>query len=79
MRVDDLGGGAGGDRLGSDAGRRAGSSTGAAAAAAAPAITAADLKAIKTPSADDRAKGDPDGSLTGTAVDVTVVGLEDRV
>jgi Amt family ammonium transporter len=42
-----------------------------AAAAAAP-ITATDLTSIKTPSADDRAKGDPDGALTGTAVDVTV-------
>ena len=30
------------------------------------------LSGVKTPSADDRAKGDPDGSLTGTAVDVTV-------
>ena len=28
-------------------------------------ITAADLTSIKTPSADDRAKGDPDGGLTG--------------
>jgi Amt family ammonium transporter len=44
----------------------------AAAAPAPPALTAADLTSIKTPSADDRAKGDPDGSLTGTAVDVTV-------
>ena len=42
-----------------------------APAAAAP-VTAADLTSIKTPSADDRAKGDPDGGLTGTAVDVTV-------
>ena len=42
-----------------------------AAAAAAPPITAADLTSIKTPGTDDRAKGDPDGGLTGTAVDVT--------
>jgi Amt family ammonium transporter len=42
-----------------------------AAAAAAP-LTATDLTSIKTPGAEDRAKGDPDGSLTGTAVDVTV-------
>jgi ammonium transporter, Amt family len=42
-----------------------------APAAAAP-IAATDLTSIKTPSADDRAKGDPDGALTGTAVDVTV-------
>ena len=44
----------------------------ASAPAAAAPITATDLTSIKTPSADDRAKGDPDGALTGTAVDVTV-------
>ncbi len=44
----------------------------AAPAPPSPAITAADLAGVKTPSADDRAKGDPDGSLTGTAADVTV-------
>ncbi len=45
----------------------------AAAAAPAPAaLTPADLTSIKTPSADDKAKGDPDGSLTGTVADVPV-------
>jgi Amt family ammonium transporter len=42
-------------------------------AAAAPApITDADLKNVPAPDANARAKGDPDGSLTGTAVDVAV-------
>ena len=44
-----------------------------AAAAPAPApkdLTDADLKAIEPPKADARAKGDPDGSLTGTVSDV---------
>jgi len=50
---------------------------GQAAAAAPPApapvaVTDADVKNAPTPSADARAKGDPDGSLTGTASDVTV-------
>ncbi|MBZ5528846.1 MAG: ammonium transporter [Acidobacteriia bacterium] len=45
--------------------------------AAAPApkpvpITDADLAGAPVPSADARAKGDPDGSLTGTASDITV-------
>ena len=44
----------------------------APAPAASPAITAADLASVKTPSADDKAKGDPDGGLTGNASDVTV-------
>src|SRR2546430_502643 len=49
----------------------------AATPAAAPAptpkpITDADLANAPVPSADARAKGDPDGSLTGTASDVTV-------
>ena len=49
----------------------------AAPAAAAPApapkpITDADLANAPVPTADARAKGDPDGSLTGTASDVTV-------
>lgn len=46
-----------------------------AAATPAPApvpITDADLKSIDSPKADVRAKGDPDGALTGTAVDVAV-------
>src|SRR6266480_4665178 len=45
------------------------------AAASAPTpkpITDADLANAPVPSADARAKGDPDGSLTGTASDVTV-------
>ena len=45
----------------------------APAPAAAPSpITTADLTSIKTPSADDKAKGDPDGGLTGTAADVAM-------
>ena len=35
-------------------------------------ITDADLKNVDTPKAEERAKGDPDGSLTGTAADVAV-------
>src|SRR5262245_33968937 len=42
-----------------------------APAAAAP-VTAADLTSIKTPSGDDKAKGDPDGGLTGNASDVAM-------
>lgn len=42
-------------------------------AAAAPApITDADLKGVAAPAAAARAKGDPDGGLTGTVSDVTV-------
>ncbi len=45
----------------------------AAAPAAAPvAITDADLKNVTPPKAEDRAKGDADGSVTGTVGDVTV-------
>ena len=45
----------------------------AAAPAAAPVtLTDKDLTGIATPSADARAKGDPDGSLTGTVADVVV-------
>jgi len=50
----------------------------AAAAPAAPppaapvAITDKDLTSVPTPAADARAKGDPDGSLTGTVSDVVV-------
>jgi ammonium transporter, Amt family len=36
------------------------------------AITDADLKAVAPPKAEDRAKGDPDGALTGTVADVSV-------
>jgi Amt family ammonium transporter len=47
--------------------------TPAAAPAAAPVpLTDKDLTGIATPSADARAKGDPDGSLTGTVADVVV-------
>ena len=35
-------------------------------------ITDADLKAVEAPKAELRAKGDPDGSLTGTVADVAV-------
>lgn len=47
----------------------------AAAPAAKPAavpITDADLKNVDTPKAEVRAKGDPDGSLTGTVSDIAV-------
>jgi ammonium transporter, Amt family len=45
----------------------------AAAPAAAPApLTEADLKAVEAPKAEVRAKGDPDGNLTGTVADVAV-------
>ena len=45
----------------------------AAAPAAAPVpITDKDLTSVAAPSADARAKGDPDGSLTGTVADVVV-------
>ena len=44
----------------------------AAAPAASKPITDADVSGAPVPSADARAKGDPDGSLTGTASDVTV-------
>ncbi len=43
-----------------------------AASPAAAALTAADIKAVAGPSADARAKGDADGSLTGTVSDITV-------
>ena len=43
-----------------------------AATPAASPITDADLKNIETPKADVRAKGDPDGSLTGNVSDVPV-------
>ncbi len=55
--------------------------TPASAPAAAPAsppapaplaITDADIKGVEAPKADLRAKGDPDGSLTGTVADVSV-------
>ncbi|MBN9662744.1 MAG: ammonium transporter [Acidobacteria bacterium] len=47
----------------------------AAAASAAPAavpITDADLKGVEAPKAELRAKGDPDGNITGTVADVAV-------
>ena len=42
------------------------------APAAAASITVDDVKNVAPPNADARAKGDPDGSLTGTVGDVTV-------
>src|SRR5437870_6678877 len=36
------------------------------------AITTADLKGVSTPSADDLAKGDPGGTLTGSAADIVM-------
>jgi Amt family ammonium transporter len=47
-------------------------SVAAAAPPAAVHITDLDLKSVETPKAELRAKGDPDGSLTGTAADVAV-------
>ena len=44
----------------------------AAAAAPVVALTTADVKGISTPSADDLAKGDPGGTLTGTAADIVM-------
>ncbi len=44
----------------------------AAAEAPAASLTAADVKGISTPSADDLAKGDPGGTLTGTAADIVM-------
>ena len=43
-----------------------------AAAAPAAAITSPPLKGISTPSADDLAKGDPGGTLTGSAADIVM-------
>src|SRR5262249_57284394 len=40
--------------------------------APAVALTTADLKGISTPSSDDLAKGDPGGTLTGTAADIVM-------
>ncbi len=46
---------------------------GSAPATTAPvAITDADVKGVEAPKADARAKGDPDGSLTGTVGDIAV-------
>jgi len=51
----------------------AASTPGAAAASSKPtAITDADLKSVDVPKPEVKAKGDPDGSLTGTAGDVSV-------
>jgi len=44
----------------------------AAAAAPVVALTTADVKGISTPSTDDLAKGDPGGTLTGTAADIVM-------
>ncbi len=47
----------------------------AAAAPATPApvaLTDADLKAVEAPKPEVRAKGDPDGNLTGTVADIAV-------
>ncbi len=44
----------------------------AAAAPAATAMTDADLKALEAPKAEDRAKGDPAGTITGTVADIPV-------
>ena len=49
----------------------AASTPGAAAAPSKPtALTDADLKSVEAPKPEVRAKGDPDGGLTGTAADV---------
>jgi Amt family ammonium transporter len=44
----------------------------APAAAPATPITSADIKGISTPSSDDLAKGDPGGTLTGSAADIVM-------
>src|SRR5262249_28514656 len=44
----------------------------APAAAPATPITSADIKGISTPSSDDLAKGDPGGTLTGSAGDIVM-------
>ncbi|MBZ5594549.1 MAG: ammonium transporter [Acidobacteriia bacterium] len=49
-----------------------GAGAGQPAAAAAKPITDVDLKSVDTPKPEVRAKGDPDGSLTGTAADVAI-------
>ncbi len=36
------------------------------------AITTADIKGVSTPSTDDLAKGDPGGTLTGSAADIVM-------
>lgn len=46
--------------------------TAAPPSAPAKPITDADVKGVESPKAEVRAKGDPDGSLTGTAADVAV-------
>jgi len=46
--------------------------TAAPPSAAAKPITDADVKGVESPKPEVRAKGDPDGSLTGTAADVAV-------
>ncbi len=58
-------------RAGSDSGARSTAAPAAAAPPAAP-ITDADLKGVEAPKAEARAKGDPDGALTGTVADVAV-------
>jgi len=49
---------------------------GAAQAEAPKPITDADLKALSGPSADERAKGDPAGTLTGTVNDIPVADMK---
>jgi ammonium transporter, Amt family len=46
--------------------------TAAPASPPAAPLTDADLKAVAPPKAEDRAKGDPDGALTGTVADIAV-------
>ena len=69
--------GARGDGAGSDAGPRAcrarpGRRGGAAAAAAPVPITDADIKGSPAPKPEDKAKGDPAGTITGTVGDIPV-------
>jgi ammonium transporter, Amt family len=49
-----------------------GAAAAAAAAAAAKPITSADLQAIKGPTPEEQAKGDPSGNITGTVNDIPV-------
>ena len=54
------------------AGLAGGQSPAAPATAPPVAITDADLKGVAAPKAEERAKGDPDGALTGNVSDISV-------
>src|SRR5262249_5784872 len=52
--------------------RAADAPTGSPPEEAPAAITTADIKGVSTPSTDDLAKGDPGGTLTGSAADIVM-------